>query len=51
MTNARYPQARIWNRFTAGYAKRPVDDLEAYQVKLDKTAELMAPDMKVLEFG
>jgi len=51
MTNERYPQARIWNRFAAGYAKRPVDDPEAYQIKLDKTAALMRPDMKVLEFG
>lgn len=51
MTNTRYPQARIWNRFAAGYAKRPVDDPQAYQVKLDKTAALMSPDMSVLEFG
>lgn len=51
MTNTRYPQARIWNRFAAGYAKRAVDDPKAYQVKLDKTAALMTPDMKVLEFG
>jgi ubiquinone/menaquinone biosynthesis C-methylase UbiE len=51
MTNTRYPQARIWNRFAAGYAKRPVDDPEAYQVKLDKTAALATPDMNLLEFG
>ena len=51
MTNTRYPKARIWNRFAAGYAKSPVDDPAAYQVKLDKTAALMAPQMKVLEFG
>ncbi|MDG1430271.1 MAG: class I SAM-dependent methyltransferase [Paracoccaceae bacterium] len=51
MTKARYPQARIWNRFAAGYAKSPVDDLNAYQVKLDKTAALMTPDMSVLEIG
>lgn len=44
-------QARIWNRFAAGYAKKPVDDPDAYQVKLDKTASLMTPDMNVLEFG
>ena len=46
-----YPQARIWNRFAAGYAKSPVDVPDAYQVKLDKTAALMTPNMNVLEFG
>ena len=51
MTKARYPQARIWNRFAAGYAKSPVDDPKAYQVKLDKTAALMTPNMRVLEIG
>lgn len=51
MTTTRHPQARIWNRFAARYAKSPVDDPAAYQVKLDKTAALMTPDMKVLEFG
>lgn len=44
-------QARIWNRFAAGYAKKPVENPEAYQIKLDKTAALMTPDMNVLEFG
>lgn len=51
MTNTNYPQARIWNRFAEGYSKKPVGDPEAYQVKLDKTAALMTPDMSVLEIG
>ena len=41
----------FWNRIAKSYASRPVGDEAAYQVKLDKTAALMTPDMRVLEFG
>ena len=51
MTHSTNKQIRLWNRFAPGYAKRPVDDPEAYQVKLDKTAALMTPEMSVLEIG
>ena len=44
-------QGRIWDRWAAGYAKRPVADEAAYQKKLELTRALFAPDMDVLEFG
>lgn len=44
-------EARIWNRFAEGYAKRPVADEAAYQKKLEVTRGYFRPDMEVLEFG
>ncbi|CUJ37571.1 class I SAM-dependent methyltransferase [Cognatishimia activa] len=41
----------FWNKMARGYAKRPVANPDAYQVKLDKTAEYLKPTDRVLEFG
>jgi len=44
-------RAKIWDRFAAGHAKRPVPDEGAYQKKLEVTRGYFRPDMEVLEFG
>lgn len=44
-------QSKIWDRFADGYAKKPIDDEDAYQRKLEVTRKLLRPDMNVLEFG
>ncbi|MFY0596057.1 MAG: class I SAM-dependent methyltransferase [Cognatishimia sp.] len=41
----------FWNKMARGYAKSPVGNPAAYQVKLDKTAEYLRPTDHVLEFG
>ncbi len=41
----------FWNKMARGYAKRPVGNPDAYQVKLDKTAEYLKPTDRLLEFG
>ncbi len=43
--------ARIWNRFARGYAKRPVTDQVAYEYKLDETAKHLKSGDRLLEFG
>ena len=47
----RHPAARFWNRIARKYAGRPVEDETAYRRKLDQTAALLHPDMRVLEYG
>ncbi len=47
----KYPAARFWNRISQKYAAQKVSDPDAYQRKLDTTAEYMTPEMSVLEFG
>lgn len=44
-------QAKIWNRFAKGYAKRPVADQQSYEKKLEVTRGYLRPDMEVMEFG
>ena len=44
-------EAKIWDRYAKGYAKRPVADEVAYQKKLEITQSYFTPDMKLLEFG
>ena len=44
-------QAKIWNRFAKGYAKRPVADQQTYEKKLEVTRGYLRPDMEMLEFG
>ncbi len=51
MTDQPRPETRLWNRFARRYAKSPVGDPVAYQYKLDETAKLLRPAMRVLEFG
>jgi len=41
----------FWNKLARRYAKSPVANPDAYQVKLDKTAEYLSPTDRVLEFG
>ena len=41
----------FWNGIAARYARQPVADEAAYQHKLEVTRKLLAPDMRVLEFG
>ncbi|MAM63463.1 class I SAM-dependent methyltransferase [Maritimibacter sp. UBA3975] len=47
MTN----QARVWDRFAKKYVASPIDDVAAYEHKLELTRKYLRPDMKVLEFG
>lgn len=44
-------QAKIWDRFAKGYAKRPVADQQTYEKKLEVTRGYLRPNMEVLEFG
>lgn len=41
----------VWDWHVKGYAKRPVADEAAYQLKLKLTQDYLTPDMEVLEFG
>ncbi|SHG39153.1 class I SAM-dependent methyltransferase [Cognatishimia maritima] len=41
----------FWNKMARRYAKSPVGNPDAYQVKLDKTADYLKPTDRVLEFG
>ncbi len=43
--------AKFWDRVAKGYARKPVDDPQAYQKKLDQTQARFRPDMSVLEMG
>ncbi len=47
MTNA----ATFWDRHAAGYAKRPVADLESYEIKLGVTRRYLSESSRVLELG
>ena len=42
---------KFWDKHAEGYSKRPVDDEESYQKKLQNTRDYFRPDMEVLEFG
>ena len=42
---------KFWDRIAKRYAKKPVDDEDAYQRKLATTREYFRPDMEVLEIG
>ncbi len=42
---------KIWDRYAAGYFKRPIANPEVYEEKLRMTREHLKPDMDVLEFG
>jgi len=43
--------AGFWNLIAKNYARKPVDDENAYRHKLEVTQTFLEPDMKVLEFG
>lgn len=42
---------KLWDRFSKGYYKKPISDIEAYEHKLEKTREYITKDMKALELG
>ncbi|HAA55204.1 MAG TPA: SAM-dependent methyltransferase [Myxococcales bacterium] len=42
---------RFWDRFAAKYAAKPVDEPDAYEIKLAKTRQYFTPETQVLEFG
>lgn len=41
----------FWDRMAAGYAKRPVKDMDAYNRTLERTRSYLSRDDKVLEIG
>ena len=43
--------SKFWDKIADRYSKKPVDDEEAYQKKLQVTREYFRPDMEVMEFG
>ncbi|MEO1091048.1 MAG: methyltransferase domain-containing protein [Pseudomonadota bacterium] len=45
------PTTRFWDRIADRYAKKPIADEAAYQIKLETTRAYLRPDMDVLEFG
>lgn len=42
---------RFWNYMARGYARKPVDNPDAYEYKLDVTASYLNAKDRVLEFG
>ena len=46
-----YPDARFWDRIAERYARKPVPDQAAYEIKLEKTDGYLDPDDRVLEIG
>ena len=42
---------KFWDRKAEGYAKSQVSDQESYQKKINQTQAVLAPDMRMLEFG
>ncbi|MGI9305278.1 MAG: class I SAM-dependent methyltransferase [Gammaproteobacteria bacterium] len=41
----------FWNMMAARYARKPIEDEESYQRKVQITQTYLRPDMKLLEFG
>lgn len=46
-----HPSARFWDRIAVRYARRPIADEAAYQMKLRVTRDHLTPDMEILELG
>jgi ubiquinone/menaquinone biosynthesis C-methylase UbiE len=44
-------KAKFWDKIAEKYAKQPISNQKAYEIKLDLTREYFTPDSKVLEFG
>ena len=42
---------RFWDKTAERYAKSPVSDEATYRKKLSETQSLLAPEMRILEFG
>ena len=50
-TGSAHPSARFWDRIAVRYARRPIADEAAYQMKLRVTRDHLTPDMEILELG
>lgn len=44
-------KAKFWDGTAEKYAKQPIANQKAYEIKLDLTREYFTPESKVLEFG
>lgn len=44
-------EARFWDRIAPKYARKPIEDVAAYEHKLKVTREYLRPDMELLEIG
>jgi len=44
-------KAKFWDKAAYKYAAKPVDDAEAYRIKLEMTREYFTPQSHVYEFG
>lgn len=44
-------KAKIWDRMADNYARQPIANQKAYEIKLDLTREYFTPESNVLEFG
>ena len=44
-------KAKFWDNIAEKYAKQPIAQQKAYEVKLDLTREYFTPESKLLEFG
>lgn len=42
---------KFWDKSAKGYAKKPIEDQEAYEKKLKMTQQYLRKDMEVLEYG
>lgn len=42
---------RFWDRMAEKYARQPIKDEDAYQIKLARTRDCFTPESEVLEFG
>ena len=44
-------KAKVWDSMAENYAKQPIRNQKAYEIKLDLTREYFTPQSNVLEFG
>ncbi|MEM1148306.1 MAG: class I SAM-dependent methyltransferase [Pseudomonadota bacterium] len=44
-------KAKFWDRIADKYARQPISNQKAYEIKLDLTREYFTPQSNVLEFG
>mgnify|MGYP001797405433 CR=1 FL=1 len=44
-------KAKFWDRIAEKYARQPISNQKAYEIKLDLTREYFTPQSNVLEFG
>ncbi|MEO0607385.1 MAG: class I SAM-dependent methyltransferase [Pseudomonadota bacterium] len=44
-------KAKVWDKMAEKYARQPIANQKAYEIKLDLTREYFTPQSRVLEFG